>query len=61
MENQNVEVVENSKKGLLKKVLPVVVGAIAGTGLVIWLKNRKNKQLDEVEISEDSVEESNEN
>ncbi len=61
MENQNVEVVEQCSKKGLKKFALVVAGIAAGIGAVIFFKNRKNKQLDEVEISEDSVEESNEN
>jgi hypothetical protein len=61
MENQNVEIVENSKKGLKNAIIVLGTCALASLGtfkIVKYFKNKKNEQLDEVEVSEDSTKES---
>ena len=59
MENKN-EVIESvsSKKGIVAKVAVVAAGIAAGVGAVLFIKKRRaNKNIEEVEVTEDSIEE----
>lgn len=49
MENQNeiVEVVKQDSKKGLKKLALIAAGVAAGVGALIFIKKRKEKQLDE--------------
>lgn len=64
MENQNeiVEVMEQgSKKGMLKKLALVATGLAVGVGTIIFFRKKKlakQQTSEEVEISEDSNESS---
>lgn len=65
MENQNeiMKVEQDSKKGIFKKLAVVGLGVAAGVGAVMFWRKRKLAKLEneEVEISEDSINESTEN
>lgn len=58
MKEQN-EVIENvsSKKGIIAKVAVVAAGIAAGVGAVLFIKKRKANQVEETEVTEDSIEE----